>query len=209
MPQLIASVKGVEVKHVYLTRDRTTLGRKPENDIVLDNPVVSGQHCAFHLVGVADIYLEDLGSTNGTYVNDRMIRERTKLRDSDLLAIGPYRIRYLQASEEPTSSFGETQAMMGTDSIMPSHPMQAVFEVVSGTSAGLEVPVVKAVTTFGRPGVAVVSVAHRRNGFFVTHLAGSQVPRLNGLPLGETAVMLTDNDVLDLAGTQMRFQLRE
>jgi hypothetical protein len=73
----------------------------------------------------------------------------------------------------------------------------------------MEVPVVKAVTTFGRPGDAVVSVAHRRNGFFVTHLAGGNVPRLNGKPLGNDAVLLSDQDVLDLAGTQMRFQLRE
>jgi hypothetical protein len=98
--------------------------------------------------------------------------------------------------------------MLGGDSLAPPQ-LQASFAVVSGSSAGLEVPVVKAVTTFGRPGIAVVSVAHRRNGFFVTHLAGADVPTLNGRPLGQDAVMLTDNDVLDLAGTQMRFQLRE
>lgn len=207
MPQLIASVKGVEVKHVYLTKDRTTLGRKPGNDIVLDTMVVSSQHCAFDLVGVADVFLEDLGSTNGTYVNDHMVKARTKLADGDIIAIGPYRIKYLQASEEPTSSFGETQAFL-SDSLMPQQ-LHASFVVISGSSAGLEVPVVKAVTTFGRPGVAVVSVAHRRNGFFVTHLAGSTTPLLNGRALGADPVLLADQDVLDLAGTQMRFELRE
>jgi hypothetical protein len=65
MPQLIASVEGVEVNHVYLTKDRTTLGRKDGNDIVLDNLVVSGRHCVFELKGLADVYLEDLGSTIG------------------------------------------------------------------------------------------------------------------------------------------------
>lgn len=208
MPQLIASVKGVEVKHVYLTKDRTTLGRKSGNDIVLDTMVVSGQHCAFDLVGVADVYLEDLGSTNGTYVNDHMVKARTKLNDGDVIAIGPYRIKYLQASGEPTSTFGETQAFMAGDSQF-AQQLHASFEVINGSSAGLEVPVVKAVTTFGRPGVAVVSVAHRRNGFFVTHLAGDQTPLLNGRALGTDAVMLSDQDILDLAGTQMRFQLRE
>ena len=88
MPQLIASVKGVEVKHVFLHKDRTTLGRKPGNDIVLDTLVLSGQHCAFDLEGVADVFLEDLGSTNGTYVNDHMIKERTRLADGDVITIG-------------------------------------------------------------------------------------------------------------------------
>ncbi len=203
MPQLIATVQGVEVKHVYLHKDRTILGRKPDNDIVLDTMVVSGQHCAFDLVGVADVYLEDLGSTNGTCVNDRMLKKRTLLQDGDVIAIGPYRIRYLQASEAP-STFG------GTQSFMPDAPqLHASFAVMSGTSAGLEVPVVKAVTTFGQPGVAVVSVAHRRNGFFVTHLAGARTPTLNEKPLGPDAVQLFDQDVLDLAGTRMRFLLRE
>ncbi|RYF17771.1 MAG: FHA domain-containing protein [Comamonadaceae bacterium] len=204
MPQLIATVKGVEVKHVYLHKDRTTLGRKPGNDIVLDTLVVSGQHCAFDLEGVADVYVEDLGSTNGTYVNDRMVKGRTRLRDGDVLAIGPYRIRYLQASEEPTSTFNSTRAFM------PDQPLlHAMFEVISGTSAGLEVPVVKAVTTFGKPGVSVVSVAQRRGGYFVTHLGGPTLPAVNGKAVGADPVLLSDQDVLDIAGTQMRFQLRE
>ena len=138
-----------------------------------------------------------------------MVRSRTRLRDGDVISIGPYRIRYLQASEAPSSGFGETQTFMaGPDSVMPPQ-LQATFAVISGSSTGLEVPVVKAVPPFGPPGVAVVSVAHRRNGFFVTHLAGSSVPLLNGRPLGDDSVLLSDQDVLDLAGTQMRFQLRE
>jgi pSer/pThr/pTyr-binding forkhead associated (FHA) protein len=203
MPQLIATVKGVEVKHVFLHKDRTILGRKSGNDIVLDTMVVSGQHCAFDLVGVADVYLQDLGSTNGTYVNDHMVRERTRLHDGDVIAIGPYRIRYLQASEEP-SSFSGTQAFM------PDAPvLHAIFTIESGSSAGLEVPVVKAVTTFGKPGVSVVSVAQRRGGYFVTHLGGANAPALNGTALGTEPVLLSDQDVLELAGTRMRFQLRE
>jgi hypothetical protein len=203
MPQLIATVKGVEVRHVYLQKDRTILGRKPGNDIVLDTMVVSAQHCAFDLVGVADVYLEDLGSTNGTYVNDSMLKKRTLLQDGDIIAIGPYRIQYLQESEAP-STFSGTQSFA-----LDAPQLQASFEVISGTSAGLEVPVIKAVTTFGRPGVSVVSVAHRRGGFFVTHLGGATSPLLNGTPMGGDAVMLSNRDVLDIAGTQMRFQLRE
>ena len=208
MPQLIATVKGVEVKHVYLHKDRTILGRRPDNDIVLDTMVVSGAHCAFDLVGVADVYLEDLGSTNGTYVNDHMVKARTRLHDGDVIAIGPFRIKYLQASEQP-SSFGETMAMTVDSHASDMSHLHASFQVMTGSSAGLEVPVVKAVTTFGKPGRAVVSVAHRRNGFFVTHLAGENPPLLNGQPLGADPMLLSNQDVLELDGTRMQFQLRE
>jgi len=203
MPQLIASVKGVEVKHVFLKKERTTLGRKAGNDIVLDTMVVSGQHCAFDLEGVADVYLVDLGSTNGTCVNDRMIRERTRLHDGDVIAIGPYRIKYLQASEEPSSFFG-TQTLQ-----LEGRELQAMFTVMTGSSAGLEVPIIKAVTTFGKPNLCVVSVAQKRGGYFVTHLGGATQAALNGRPVGGEPVVLSDQDVLDLAGTRMQFQLRE
>ena len=205
MPQLIATVEGVEIKHVYLTKDRTTLGRKAGNDIVLDNLVVSGTHCAFELKGLADVYIEDLGSTNGTFVNNKRVKERQQLQDGDTIAIGHFRIQFLTASGD--SGFGQTTAF---DSMMPgSAQLQASFQVLDGSSAGLEVPVVKAVTTFGKPGVTVVAVSHRRNGFFVAHLDGNVVPTLNGQPLKADPVLLSNGDVLGLDGTRMAFQLRE
>ena len=204
MPQLIATVEGVEIKHVYLTKDRTTLGRKPGNDIVLDNLVVSGSHCAFELKGLADVYIEDLGSTNGTFVNNKRVKERQQLHDGDTIAIGHFRIQFLTASGD--SGFGQTTAF---DSMMGAAPLQASFQVLNGSSTGLEVPVVKAVTTFGKPGVTVVAVSHRRNGFFVAHLDGDTVPTLNGHPLKPDPVLLSDGDILELAGTRMAFQLHE
>lgn len=204
MPQLIATVEGVEIKHVYLTKDRTTLGRKAGNDIVLDNLVVSGSHCAFELKGLADVYIEDLGSTNGTFVNNKRVK-RQQLHDGDVIAIGHFRIQFLTASGE--SGFGQTTAF--DSMMMGSAPLQASFRVLNGSSSGLEVPVVKAVTTFGKPGVTVVAVSHRRTGFFVAHLDGDVVPTLNGQPLKADPVLLSSGDVLELAGTRMEFRLTE
>lgn len=204
MPQLIASVEGVEVKHVYLTKDRTTLGRRADNDIVLDNPAVSGQHCVFELKGLADVFIEDLGSTNGTFVNNVRV-QRHKLEDEDVIAISRFRIRYRSATEE--SGFGATAAMtLGATPHLPP-PASASFKVLDGSSAGLQVPVVKAVTTFGKPGVSVIAVSHRRTGYFAAHLDGAQVPQINGKPLGRDPVLLASEDVIELAGTRMQFQL--
>lgn len=205
MPQLIATVEGVEIKHVYLTKDRTTLGRKSGNDIVLDNLVVSGNHCVFDLKGLADVFIEDLGSTNGTFVNNKRVKERQQLHDGDTIAIGHFRIQFLSASGD--SGFSQTTAFDST--MMGAGQLQASFQVLNGSSTGLEVPVVKAVTTFGKPGVTVVAVSHRRTGFFVAHLDGDVVPTLNGQPLSHDPVLLSNGDVLELAGTRMLFQLQQ
>jgi hypothetical protein len=204
MPQLIASVEGVEIKHVYLQKDRTTLGRNADNDIVFDNMVVSGHHCVFELRGLADVYIEDLRSTNGTYINGQMVK-RQRLHDGEVIAIGNFRIQFLQESERP-SGFSETMQMKVDPAAASMH---AVFQVLSGSSAGLEVPVVKAVTTFGKPGVSVVAVSHRRDGYYVAHLDGDTKPTLNGDAIGERPVLLSNNDVLELAGNRMLFRLQE
>ncbi len=214
MPQLIASVEGVEVKHLYLEKDRITLGRKPHNDIVFNNMVVSGEHCVFELKGIADVYIEDLASTNGTYINGQMIKSRQKLKDHDIIAIGNFRIEFLTASaHEKPAAQDETQAMSlsSLDTLgLPgtSGRLQASLKMLSGASEGLEVPLVKAVTTFGQPGVAVVSILHRRDGYYVAHMEGGQPSTLNGKVVGAGAVLLADHDVLEMAGMALEFLLK-
>ena len=201
MPQLIVSVEGVEIRHVPLRKDRTTLGRLPDNDIVFENMVVSGHHCAFDLKGVADVFVEDLHSTNGTYIDGKMIR-RQMLHDGDVIAIGKFRIQYQSAAPQ-NSGFGATMSWLPE----PQRSSHASFQVVGGSSAGLEMPVVKAVTTYGKPGVAVVAVSHRRDGYYVAYVEGASQPTLNGAPIGVDPVQLVNNDVLELAGTRMLFRL--
>ncbi|MBX3652586.1 MAG: FHA domain-containing protein [Ramlibacter sp.] len=209
MPQLIASVEGVEIKHVYLTKDRTTLGRRPGNDIVLDNLAVSGDHCAFELHGLADVSVEDLHSTNGTFVNNRKVVGPHKLVDGDVIAIGKFRIQYLAASEQP-SNFSATSAMKLDPAAGAGDGVKhASLRVLSGSSAGIEVPVVKAVTTFGKPGVSVVAISHRRNGYYVAHMDGDARPLLNDVPIGADPLLLSNHDVLELAGTKLLFLWKE
>jgi FHA domain len=211
MPQLIASVEGVEVERVNLKKARTTLGRKPYNDIVLHNLVVSGEHCVFELRGLAEVTIEDLGSTNGTYINGHMIKLRETLKDMDIITIGNFRVQYLAASgsEQPgapqstTAMSLDAMGLPGTAGVLP-----ACFKTLSGASAGVELPLLKAVTTFGRPGAARVSVSHRRDGYYVARMDGETVPTLNGKALGPEAIALAHNDVLDLAGTAMAFFLK-
>jgi pSer/pThr/pTyr-binding forkhead associated (FHA) protein len=208
MPQLIASVEGVEIMRVSLKKPRTTLGRKRHNDIVFDNMVVSGEHCVFELQGLADVYVDDLGSTNGTYLNGHMIRSRKLLRDKDTIGVGNFRVEYVAREIVKSHAVADNTRTMSLDSIgFPGTGgvRLACLKVLNGTSAGLEVPVIKAVTTFGQPGMSVVSISHRRDGYYVSAMEGQTAALLNGKELGKDAQMLADNDVLDLAGTQMQF----
>ena len=106
MGKLVVSLDGVIIKEIQLTKEKTTLGRRPYNDIVIDNLAVSGEHAVLQLVG-ADVFIEDLGSTNGTYINGKSIK-RQILVNSDTVEVGKYKIKYLF---EGAADFERTMVM--------------------------------------------------------------------------------------------------
>ena len=75
MGKLVVSLDGVVIKEVQITKDKTTLGRRPYNDMVIDNLAVSGEHAVLQMVG-NDVFIEDLNSTNGTYINGKAIKKQ-------------------------------------------------------------------------------------------------------------------------------------
>jgi len=93
MPKLMIKFEAAFIKEVSLDKPAFTLGRKPDNDIVLDNPAVSGHHCKFYESG-GTWFVDDLNSTNGTYVNRRRV-ERQLLTDGDELQIGKYKLTFI------------------------------------------------------------------------------------------------------------------
>jgi pSer/pThr/pTyr-binding forkhead associated (FHA) protein len=93
MGKLVVSLDGVVIKEVQVTKDKTSLGRRPYNDIVIDNLAVSGEHAVLQLVG-ADVLIEDLNSTNGTYINGKAVKKQL-LQHNDTVEIGKYKIKFL------------------------------------------------------------------------------------------------------------------
>jgi len=213
MPKMIVSIDGVVIKEVQLTKDRTTLGRRPYNDIVIDNLAVSGEHAVLQMTG-SDVFLEDLSSTNGTYVNGRAVKKQA-LEHNDVIEVGKYKIRYVVGGGA-TESAGHALSILAASSEpipLSSAPTVhtplggstgvAVIRVLSGSGAGRELSLQKVVTTIGKPGVAVAAVTRRLHGYVVAPIDGGTA--LNGEPLGNEAVALQDGDVLELGGTRMQF----
>jgi len=93
MGKLVVSLDGVVIKEVQITKDKTTLGRRPYNDIVIDNLAVSGEHAVLQMVG-ADVFIEDLNSTNGTYINGKAVKKQL-LSHNDTVEIGKYKIKFI------------------------------------------------------------------------------------------------------------------
>ena len=214
MGKLVVSLDGVVIKDVPLTKDKTTLGRRPYNDIVIDNLAVSGEHAVLQMVG-GDVFIEDLNSTNGTYINGKAIKKQL-LVNSDIVEIGKYKIKFLleeSSDYEKTMILKPGSAMPAGFGLRPSFSglpaaaaaLPATIKVLNGTAAGREVSLTKVVTTVGKPGVQVASITKRPSGYVFAHVEGAGRPSVNGVPLIGESVPLKNGDVIELAGTQMQF----
>jgi pSer/pThr/pTyr-binding forkhead associated (FHA) protein len=93
MAKLILSMDGLVLKEIPLTKERTTIGRKPHNDIQIDNLAVSGEHAVIVTI-LNDSFLEDLGSTNGTVVNGNAIKKHF-LQNNDVVELGKYKLKFI------------------------------------------------------------------------------------------------------------------
>lgn len=229
MGKLVVSLDGVVIKEVQITKDKTTLGRRPYNDIVIDNLAVSGEHAVLQMVG-GDVFIEDLNSTNGTYINGKAIKKQL-LAHNDTVEIGKYKIKYLV---EDNGDYEKTMIMRpgamapaahhsgppsGHGAFSPSattprptlggmsgiSSLPASIKVLSGAAAGREVTLTKVVTTVGKPGVQVASITKRPGGYVIAHVEGLSRPSINGMTLASDIAPLKNGDLIELAGTQMQF----
>lgn len=101
MAKLILSIEGTVLKEIPLTKERTTIGRKPHNDIQIDNLAISGEHAVVISI-MNDVFLEDLNSTNGTFVNGQSVKKHF-LQAGDTIELGKYRLKYLSEAAQPAA----------------------------------------------------------------------------------------------------------
>jgi pSer/pThr/pTyr-binding forkhead associated (FHA) protein len=216
MGKLVVSLDNVVIKEFQITKERTTLGRRPYNDIVIDNLAVSGEHAVL-TAAQSDVFIEDLNSTNGTYINGKAVKKQLLL-NNDVVEVGKYRIKFLAEDGEDyektmilrPGAFGRAPGVVGTPGAAAAAPGPAPsgpasIKVLNGGAAGREVLLSKVVTTVGKPGVQVASVTKRPGGYVLSHVEGVRRPNVNGQPVGEDSIALKHGDIIDLAGTQMQF----
>ncbi len=214
---MIVSMNEVGNKEVKRTQDKSTLGSRPYKNIVFDNLAASGEHAILQMSG-GEVTLEDLNSTNGTYLNGKAIKKQ-QLQNGDTIEIGKYKIKFV--GDGAADNFDKTMVVKARPAAPAPAPraapvvsggdsmgmggVSASIKVLSGAASGREVPLTKVVTTIGKPGVAVAAITRRQQGFVVHHVEGAGNPTLNGNPIKAEPVSLKNGDLIELAGTQMQF----
>ena len=214
MAKLILSMDGLVLKEIPLNKERLSIGRKPHNDIQIDNLAISGEHAVVVNI-LNDSFLEDMNSTNGTLVNGQPVKKHF-LRNNDVIELGKYKLKYMTdlqsgaAASDFEKNVATRSGFLRPPGVVPPAPgiPAAAIQLLNGPNVGKELDLTKTLTTLGKPGLQVAVIARRPHGYFITHVEGRQFPIVNGVMLDSQARPLTDHDVIEIAGIKMEFFLK-
>ena len=139
MARLLLSLDGRSLAEYNMNKERYTVGRLPDSDIRIDNPTVSGHHSLIINI-LNDSFLEDLNSTNGTYVNGKLIKKHA-LQHGDVVTVGKHQLRYVDANadEIDDDEFVRTMVIEGEDlrSSNAAAYAASAAEISTGTAAAM------------------------------------------------------------------------
>ena len=225
MAKLVLSLNGSVLNQYFIDKPCLTIGRDTDNDIVIGDPLLSRQHARIVSVG-EDHIVEDLQSSNGSLINGSPLGRKI-LHHRDVVGLGSHSLCYLNTRLAGDVDLERTMLIQalplagGPAGAAPADAVPAIravrawlpvgsVKVLAGTGAhavGERVRLDRVVTTFGIPGDKLVVIGRRPQGYFLTHVEGAKLPRINRRAITGAAQALHDGDQIDAAGYRLEFQL--
>ena len=161
MARLILSLDGQVMAEYNMNKERYTVGRLPDNDIRIDNPAVSGHHSLVINI-LNDSFLEDLNSTNGTYVNGKLIKKHA-LQHGDVVTVGHHQLRFVdtQSMDSEPDEFEKTMIITPGSAVAAAAAKKASAIAPAPAAPAPKAPVnTSASGTIARPGLASTTGEH-------------------------------------------------
>jgi predicted component of type VI protein secretion system len=232
MPSLTLKFKDNMIGRFAITKGASlTIGRRKDNDIVIDNLAVSGHHAKVDAVGDAYV-LVDLQSKNGSFVNEQLVTTHW-LKHGDVISIGKHFLEFTTgnapgAGEPPTPGIDKTMVMdtstyrsmvqksapLVPKPLMRENEMGGYVTYLSGGSGRVDLintlvkidndPAAEIVPRGWRAGWASATISRRPDGFHLSNAGGWLKPRVNGEAVSKS-VRLQDLDVIEVGPAKLQF----
>jgi len=226
MAKLILKFNDVVIDQIVLKQGDMNIGRRPGSEVLLDNMAVSGNHASIFTIG-EDSFVQDLNSTNGTFVNNKRIAKH-HLEHNDVIAIGNHSLTYLnekaaksgadfaktviinpQKQEEMIAQAGKIASASAKESSPAVETRLGSLFILSGANNGKRVDLTSAVTNLGRAGKRAGVISRAGNGRYILLPGDSnEALRLNGLKVSASGEELKNGDVIEAADSRMQFYLK-
>lgn len=225
MAKLVFSLDGNLLGEYALDKPLLRIGRRRDNDIAIDNLMISGEHAQVMCIGQHAL-LQDLDSTNGTMLNGVRVKQQV-LQHGDIIMLGHYQLRYW---DEAGCAGGHTladatvvspeehgfrmlsQELPSEDTAVIAGKRSGRLYVISGPDFGKDILLNQAVTTIGGAGMPVAVILQEGADYLIQAMDGGESLTVNGRPLansigGHLCQRLQDHDLIAYAGVKMEFYL--
>jgi hypothetical protein len=201
MAKLMLSTEGEVVEEIQVDKDCLTIGRKNDNDIHIDSMSVSGHHAKLVIIE-EDAFIQDLNSTNGTFVNAEKVTQGY-VKDGDIISLGVYSLKFIaEASEEPAKKLNGYGGLPDQ-----SH---AHLQILNAAENQPDIiPITGKMITLGKPGTHVAAITQRNDEYYFVHVDGGDNDTssiVNDEPVADKGQQLQDHDVIEVAGVKMEFR---
>jgi len=234
--KLVLRFKDSIISEYPLVAEETSIGRKPENAIHIDNLSVSGHHARVLKIG-SKVILEDLGSTNGTLIDSKRITKHI-LQHGDSILIGKHTLTYVELEDSPVAAQSEPEDDENMDKTMIITPQAkeallnkskptaatmplAAVQVITGSQAGKSFDLTSSLTSLGKGdscrikakgftvGKQSAVITRRPTGYHITHLEGLSKAKVNGVSVTSQPITLEDSAIIELGDMKMEFFLKK
>ncbi|MDX8389051.1 MAG: FHA domain-containing protein [Mariprofundaceae bacterium] len=235
--KIVMKFKDSVLSEYPLEQEETVIGRKPDNEIPVDNLAVSGRHARIIRIGNKSI-LEDLGSTNGTFVNDKQVTKHVLAHGDDIM-IGKHILAFVDEDnsvgpvEEPSEESDMDKTMILSPEARAELLQQsggkpeanvmplAGLQILSGPLAGKNITLSTSLTSLGKGdnckikvkgltvGKQAAVITRRPTGYHIAHLEGMAKPKVNGESVADQPRTLNDGDMIVLGDTKIEFYIKE
>jgi hypothetical protein len=207
MGKLVIKFQGKLIGEVNLKLGDTKIGRKPDCDIVLTDTAASGAHAVVKTVGLKST-IQDLGSTNGTFIENKRVKQQ-ELRHGETILIGGHSLLYREDMNLDAPVLGQRAAASAPRPAPQEHTtvLTAFGQLlaVDGREKGKRLPLIKEEIALDNPGKNPARIFRTSEGYVLHASVGPGEPRVNNKPVPQGGQLLESGDVVEVAGTKFQF----
>ncbi|MDQ6988358.1 MAG: FHA domain-containing protein [Mariprofundaceae bacterium] len=233
MSKLVLKFKDTVISEIELSQEETSIGRKAENTVHIDNLAVSGRHARILKIG-NKVILEDLGSTNGTLVNNKEVTKHI-MKHGDIVSVGKHTLTFVSlengkmpAVEEDDMDKTMIISSAAREALVSKGPASAssamllgTIQFVSGPMVGKSFDLTASLTSMGKGdnckikvkglmvGKQAAVITRRPTGYHIAYLEGMSKPKVNGKSVADTPRTLKDGDMIELGDVKMEFYIKK
>jgi predicted component of type VI protein secretion system len=217
MAKLTLFYKGRAIHSHALEGKRTTIGRDKDCDIVIDSLAVSPKHAIITRSG-PHFHIKPTGSNKDILVNHQPSGEQLLIH-GDMIQLGQYSLTFAESAvtldfsktTRPSTAGGrpietninhdKLDELVGSLNVLP----KSCLQIISGEHLGKTIPLHRSLLRLGLSGNQCAIIAHRSDGYYLSHLEGDCPPLVNGKAINDKSVLLSNGSVIQIGDIQMRF----